>query len=334
MKQERLYFIDFMRVMAVLSIFVYHYTMTVQQYGYTPHFDRLIGESATFGVSFFIIISGVVLKRGNKNFNLYSFYKKRAKAIYPSFWVAYAAFSIYAFVKYNAISLHPEISSIITTISGFDGWTIWMGPNSYLVGEWFIGFILLIYLICPVFIIYSDRFPILCLLSSLSISSLSYYFNSEFSSVVPFMNPNPMWNPTTRLFEFVAGIILINKIVVDKKHVREFFVISCVVVSIYVFSGIKISNSFECIPLFISVFILMSLAYEKIRTDAMCKFFGGLSIYTFMVFLTHHRMLYELSSTNTLNLHGVFQFVFGLVACMLLCLAISHFLNKVVSKLK
>lgn len=334
MNGKRINSIDFLRVISILSIFIYHYSCTVQAYGYNPDYFMIIGEMATFGVSFFIIISGAVLNNRNDKFNIIQFYKKRIKGIYPSFWVAYTAFSLYAFFKYNAISLSDEIGKFIMTITGFDGWLIWMGPNSYLVGEWFIGFILILYAITPIIAISSKKYPYLCMMASFVISAISFYMHDKLIEFIPFMNPNPMWNPTTRLFEFVCGAILINKIINGNVNRLVFEILSIIVIILYVASGVKISNTFICIPLFISSFVLISLLYERFKNEYSCRLFTFLSGYSFMIFLTHHRMMFEISSSNTLNLHGIFQFMFGLFSCLTLCFIISHYLNKIVALFK
>ena len=97
------------------------------------------------GVSLFILVSGAAQCISYERCSdLKTYYKKRWWSIFPSFYMAY-------FVCYL---------SFLWTITGLDGYASLFGIQShYLVGEWFIGMILVLYIVFPVLYALVKRYP-------------------------------------------------------------------------------------------------------------------------------------------------------------------------------
>lgn len=148
-----------MRAVALLSILIIHFNATVTGYFTLPHklfasvlpFGIYLGD---FGSSLFFIVSGAALALTvPETQNPIAFYKKRIKAIYPLFWLAWVVcFSIRFLTKpgYYSAAKSP---TLILTILGLDNFAVaagWVGMDFACVGEWFLGSILFLYLLFPV----------------------------------------------------------------------------------------------------------------------------------------------------------------------------------------
>lgn len=144
--------------MALVSILIIHFNATVTGYFTLPHklfasvlpFGIYLGD---FGSSLFFIVSGAALALTVPETQSPAvFYKKRAKAIYPLFWLAWAVcFSVRFLTKpgYYAAAKSP---TFLLTVLGLDNFAVaagWVGMDFACVGEWFLGSILFLYLLFP-----------------------------------------------------------------------------------------------------------------------------------------------------------------------------------------
>lgn len=164
LKASRILELDFVRVLAMFWVVTYHfgidYSRTsetvsrplVNFFYDTPNFD--FGNVA---VTMFLLLSGALLygKYGRTPAeNLGSFYKKRALSIYPPFWIA-NLFVVVALARHWLSDGTPFFAGnplkLLLTVVGFDGYTRLYGlENYYFCGEWFVGAIVLLYLLFPV----------------------------------------------------------------------------------------------------------------------------------------------------------------------------------------
>jgi len=117
--------------------------------GYT-NTDIIPPYLGTFGLSLFVFLSGYSININNKRFtnhkDFFRFYKKRIKRIYPLYILAILIF----FVLYQIVgqSMQYDLSWWIIQLSGLE---ILLSPQytTPILTLWFIGMILLFYLIYP-----------------------------------------------------------------------------------------------------------------------------------------------------------------------------------------
>ena len=95
-RKERVFYLDFVRVIAFLLIIIFHFNISVgvRNLGNITILvnDFANGNLAHIGVPLFFIISGIALSITIKDgsFKCFEFYKKRFFSIYPMFWLGYA----------------------------------------------------------------------------------------------------------------------------------------------------------------------------------------------------------------------------------------------------
>lgn len=86
----------------------------------------------------------------NEHFSIKEFFKKRVISLYPMFWIAYFNAFLYFFYINGSINHSVPKESLILTMLGMDGYLLYKIPNFYILGEWFLGCIILIYILFPI----------------------------------------------------------------------------------------------------------------------------------------------------------------------------------------
>ena len=149
MKKERIKGINFERMLLALSIIAYHYYIDSSSTILSLN-TLYIGRIAT--TSFFVI-SGAMLFYNHENVHdIADYYRKRFKAIFPAFWIAY--FLEYMRVAVNARSIlwtDAPKWRFLFSIFGLDGFfhSTFEEHDFYILGEWFLGAIIIIYIVYP-----------------------------------------------------------------------------------------------------------------------------------------------------------------------------------------
>lgn len=168
MKKPRLFYLDLIRTVALISILIIHFNASVTGYFTLPHklftstlpFGIYLGD---FGSTLFFIVSGASLcYTAPERFEAKNFYKKRIRAVYPMFWLAWLLCFSIRFVTRPGYYAGAKTITLILTVLGLDNFAVaagWVGQDFACVGEWFLGSILFLYLLFPVLLYGYRRRP-------------------------------------------------------------------------------------------------------------------------------------------------------------------------------
>ncbi|MCP1110128.1 acyltransferase family protein [Ohessyouella blattaphilus] len=157
MKKERVFYLDFIRAVAAISIIITHYNARFLYMDPVPYKKMIITSEiggvyiGAWGVSLFFIISGAALMYVYQDaIDLKVFYKKRFLNIYPMFWLAYFVALLLLFVLNRGI-VFPDVPKyrFLFTLIGIDGWLSQIMGTFYILGEWFLGVIIMLYIFFP-----------------------------------------------------------------------------------------------------------------------------------------------------------------------------------------
>jgi peptidoglycan/LPS O-acetylase OafA/YrhL len=152
-KQKRLLELDMLRALAIIMIVIGH----TAYYVTTPLLHDVIGGPypylSIFGLSLFFFVSGFVLCYTHDGIEttaeLLAFWKKRIIRIYPLYWLA--------LISFFALGTEIDLSSsgMLIQLSGLQSLLAprFINPDSVI---WFVGVILIFYLIYPL-IVYLSR---------------------------------------------------------------------------------------------------------------------------------------------------------------------------------
>ncbi len=226
---KRLYNLDYLRGLAALGIFCYHYfTWTFGK----SHSNMFLGRIGVYGVSIFYILSGLTLylvyhsKITNSRTDVLDFFKKRIFRIFPLLW--------FAIISSALISGEwPGFLKLCNNLIGLFGFTDWDG---YLAtGAWSIGNELVFYTFFPLLIysIYKSRY----LFIFLSILLFLIYIFFAFQVFNPNMALIDQWrnyvNPLNQIFLFLGGILI--GYVFEKIEINKYLVIAVFLIGICLF---------------------------------------------------------------------------------------------------
>ena len=158
--------VNLARIVGAIGIIVFHYGC--HNGILSPYLCSYANDSwGRVLVAVFLAISGACLARTYaSDFEWKHYFGRRWKAIYPMFYLCYLFFFVEA-----AISVGTWWKSgipyyrFVYTLLGIDGYIAPLQPNFSLVGDWFLGPIIICYLL----------FPALLLLLILSINGLTWY---------------------------------------------------------------------------------------------------------------------------------------------------------------
>lgn len=211
--EKRIRELDVLRVVAMLFVITYHFGCEYAAAGIpffnlfylTPNYD--FGNIA---VTIFIALSGGLLyKKYGAVQEIKPFYLKRAKAIYPPFWILslYIPLSmIRHLVASGSAFFAGNPFSLLLTVVGFDGYFKIFGFNTYaFCGDWFVGAIILLYLLYPLLACLYQKRPATAIAVLALLYALQYLIPAEYDDLFNAL-------PATLALKFCIGFILIENL--------------------------------------------------------------------------------------------------------------------------
>lgn len=220
MKNNDLSF-NFIRAVCALGIIIYHFSCHLPVNLYRPLFFRTNFSWGACFVTVFFILSGLLIYRNNKSISsLKTFYLKRIKSIFPAFYIAFFCFFALNVVKHGEFFYNGNPKSLILSFIGMDGYFLYKVQNYYILGEWFLGAIILLYLIYPFLLKVFNRFPILTFLVTTGLFVFAIYYTGF---EIPIY-----YNLFTCLFGFAFGMIMERY----ELYKKAWLLVPCVALSI------------------------------------------------------------------------------------------------------
>ena len=341
-KKERVVSFDLVRVFSCLCVIIVHFNASISgmEDGIFLHPNSIIPNFylggriylGGIGTSLFFMLSGATLMMTYREGNLRRFYKKRFLNIYPMFWLAYVLITVIDYLCYRGMS-GGSLGLLLFSFIGLDGHLTCLGlipPDFYKIGEWFLGTILLLYLIFPLLHYCLDRKPLLSFLGALLIYGSYMYcaqvFGWQSNGTEFFM----------RIPEMMLGMLFVKYDL--RRKPKHLLVIAGVFAALTyllrdILSLLSLSTSF-CIP----IFVLLVLVGEKIKCSPVKKLLIGFSGLSYPIFLVHHWLIEKILvgfPLSCLSRRDIALLFFIYIASVLL---ISHLLtvwtDKILASLK
>ena len=331
-KKPRLFYLDWIRAIAAILIVVTHFNnpyLEPMRFFVNRPFGIYIGG---LGVSLFLIISGAALMYNygdRESLDLRTFYTKRAKTLYPMFWVAFIVANILLFIRNNGYIFVPRHKiTAIFSLFGMDGYAAAFGVGTfYVLGEWFLGFIILFYIVFPLLRVGVNKMPIatLCIVLALYAATVAFFTFYQIPRV-----PSDILL-TTRLPELVFGMIFVKFI---KKVPHWLAAISFVILAAQQLTHI-LKDNIAVTVVGIFAFLLLSYIGELVKSfkplSACTKF---ISAYSYPIFLVHHVLIMQVFTViypvwlNRWQAYGLLIAEF--VVILVLSVILKRFTNLIV----
>lgn len=300
--KERLIYLDIIRIFACLCVLVIHFNACVSGYDIFVNFhypnhlvpNYYFGVSlGNIGVGLFFILSGAGLQYANgvislKFKDLITFFKKRFLSLYPAFWITFTFFTLFSFL-YNLGMPKIKLGYFLASIFGLDAYlgTLTHNPKyfaTYQCGEWFLGCILLIYLIFPLLSYFFNKFP----KTTSAIAVMGYVILCHF-------HINEIWF-FMQIPYLILGMIFI-------KYFRtalslKLWIPTILAICVKIFFGTHLTSLTNAIILCWFIFLLITLLVELfnkrsdyLKQESVAKFIGYVGVLTYPMFLFHHKLI-------------------------------------------
>ncbi|MBR3223447.1 MAG: acyltransferase [Kiritimatiellae bacterium] len=299
--EKRVISFDILRTTAFVGVLIQHsYACFTRQFGLKEWMHGyMLGR---FGVSLFIILSGASLALGSLKSGYFTFLRKRAASILPFYWVAYVVVGAFLFMIFGRICMRGDIPKILMTVFALDGYIPIKG-RYYLIGEWFTGFILIMYLLAPVvhWSILRTRGLILPLYFVISVLAVNY--TPVLSQSVVIWHSHANFNVLSRILEFALGIFFTLYVLRRRKLHALLAAIGGGYIIVFTALGHDVLEftttgflSIFCIFLILTYLLSFVPLAESQRS--IISFFAK---YSFMAFLFHHQVLFVMKEKLTLR---------------------------------
>lgn len=331
MKKERVKCLDFVRAISMFIIVIFHFNCTLAPHnvynGNIPIFfyDYINGNAGQLGVSLFFILSGASLMYNYQDsINIKEYFYKRWKGIFPMFYIAWIIGFIFYFVRYRTVNpfLVPrEPWTIILTILGMDGYFADVIPNYYILGEWFLGCIILLYVLFPILLWIYKKIGIdkLLLISVIFYIMIVYLYNESIFSVDKLF--------LTRILDIVFGMFFIIKL----KKIKIYQVLLALIFIFIVFNYyIPINQMYKISLSGMALFIILGYIGQKLNGKIM-SIFQWFSSYSYSIFLVHHIVIDQVCTYFDGENYDYMStlLVFGVtLLSILICAVLLQKLNK------
>lgn len=333
--KKRIYSLDVIRAFATFLIFTFHFNMgtndNIRQIYNTSYFFRNI-DLGSLGVSIFFILSGCsLLYNDHENFSITKYYKKRFLSIFPLFYMAYllCRFIHGVFVPHSYANI--PLKYLILTLLGMDGFLSYKYPTFYITGEWFLGCIIILYLIYPLLRMLIKKIPIISFIGFLIIHIL---VNAFYCFEIP-----QIWNPLVRISEFVFGMYFAQFVlpVFDsyKNNHKNNVLYFILIILTGVFAFILLTCNYDSLMLphmtvvllcGACVFMFLFLLGDLLTFKPLRFLNEHLSKYSFAIFLVHHPIeqllashfaYMEMSYMHLISIYLMYVLIIGLLGVFL-----------------
>lgn len=297
-RRPRLFYLDFIRAIAAVLIVITHFNNPFMLphpiFMYEP-FGIYVGG---LGVSLFLIISGAALMYnhgGAEKLDLKSFYWKRFKALYPMFWIAFIVANAFLFLRARG-NPYPEVpkKNIIFSVLGIDGMVANTSiPTFYTLGEWFLGFIVIFYIVFPLLRWGVRNHPIPSLVVILTLYAATLLIDFSLDGL-----PKAMLL-TTRLPELAFGMYFTQYIKNIPWPVALISLAFLVVQEIHPLLVDDLGTTFVGIAAFmLLVYVSHFVDYQPVKVPV-----KSISRYSYPIFLVHHVVIIQIFNlVNPANL--------------------------------
>ncbi|MBQ9607137.1 MAG: acyltransferase [Lachnospiraceae bacterium] len=347
--RERRNEFDLIRAVSTVWIVLFHYSYSFVQYAVGgEHIYVMMHANGTWGalfVSLFFMLSGASLyyNWGGRlssfkgTGGVLEFYKKRWLAIFPMFYIAWFVCYIMYVISFNWLwGWGGPYYKLLLTFFGVDGYFMYRGMDYYTVGEWFLGAIIMLYVLYPLLQWCMKKIPVIAtiVITVLFGLNVARRLIPAFAVYNAWIQISDNINIITCLMSFWTGMLLIKA---DRKLADKVFVIPAVIIGLLIMLLPLPVSTLILTPIlavcFYIVLMSISVSLDKHRRKWNLKIYdktvGFFSKYSFAIFLVHHVTVQKMMSIFTGR-----EFTYPLsILYFLLCLAVISCLAVLLTKI-
>lgn len=293
MKKERILGFDFIRAVSALLIILYH---VIRQFEIIPGWDHFplssLGPNGDWGhfsvVALFFMLSAASLLHNYPELqkkDLKSFYWKRWKSIFPAFYLVWIVCFVSTAIKNGVITWGGQPYLILLSVIGEDGYAQYLGlqHDYYLIGEWFLGVIIILYVLYPLLLFLYRR---LFWIATIGIFAVFFLMYKE-----TFL---------TYIFSFWCGFLYLRcrDVLQKRKWIGLLSLGLALFFFLFPFPVLFAVQSTTLAGVFFFVFLDM-IAPFVLKLKPLRAFFLYTSGLSYELFLVHHHLIFSISGYLT-----------------------------------
>lgn len=272
--------LNFIRAFSALGIVIYHYSCHVKYREFLPFFEYANDGWGNILVTVFFMLSGLLLYLNHSKLSsLKEFYFKRWKSIFPTFYLAYGFFFIINAIQQGRGLFSKGKINLLLSVLGLDGYFSYTVKTYYILGEWFLGALIILYFLFPLILRLTKKYEIQVLLTLLLVFLLLP--SMHFFNILPFRNI------LSCLFSFYFGMV-VGKYKLFYSGSAQ--LIASVIFLIMYF--VPLPPYFHWIASHVTgmafFFVLFGIGTYIMRVKCFSRFFNEISSISYEIFLLQH----------------------------------------------
>jgi len=327
--------LDFVRAVSAIGIIVCHFGGELYNYRIESELRLLYtynnGGWGWLLVTVFFVLSGSVLRIQYASLNandVFNFYKKRWISIFPAFYILWLFLHIQKASVNGSLLYNGNSVTLLFTLFGVDGYLSYKIPNYALIGEWFLGAIVIIYLIYPFLLkIYNTNKWLLGVALIIALE-IEIRYNLSIST-------GPFRNITSCVLSFYLGMLYIDYRNSLYKYLEWTLVVSAIMCLLFFCAGsaIPISAVWQVHILgFFFFLILCFIGYQVMNIKMVSRIMRWLSKISYHIFLVQHVAINEILGIFRGRIFGVGMYIVILAVTIVWTIILSYVLLMVTAE--
>ena len=301
---------DMVRSICTIGIVLYHFSFNFIEYGISGehfYFDVFTnGDWGNMFVAIFFMLSGALLWYNYEDrFEIKSFYLKRWLSIFPMFYLAWIPAYIAKCHENGSLWWAGSRLKFLYTLFGMDGYMMQLDPNKphflfnyYTLGEWFLGAILMLYILFPLFrLIFreNEKFGLWPRYIFTILLFVAFCVNLKYN----WWDMPAGKNMITCCMQFWAGMLLMEyygKCSSDRIK-KAGFLAALVLAAVFIFLPLPVKPEVVMVSLLCGAalfIVLLWMGEYLMKYRAVSLPVEFISRYSFGMFLLHHVLIYAI----------------------------------------
>ncbi len=279
--RERIDECNFVKAVSAIGIVIFHFAIET---GTTALLPGRYAWGSVFVTVFFMVSGALLYHNYGRPADCKLFYYKRWKSLMPDFYIAFLGMYAVQVIKHRSLFYNGRPASLLLTLIGMDGYLYDVIPNYYILGEWFLGAIIILYILYPLLAYLIDRNQFLTLMALLILYAGTFFMTSsllsDFRSV-----------PSCALSFAFGMMIARSKLYRERRLLVPAFIVFTAGNFLFPEGEFNLSSHVEGAALFFVLFILGGWVLKSRQAKKAVDFVSGIS---YDIFLVHHVMLMQI----------------------------------------
>lgn len=289
MKKPMIPAVSFIKAISALGVVSCHFFTRMANMDTYLILNYLNGSWGDAFVQVFLIVSGFLLHyHYQDNLELKNYAVKRWRGIFPMFYIAYLYFMYGKVCDWRSVFYYGNPWAYLLTLTGMDGYTMARLPSYYIIGEWFLGAIIILYILYPL------------LRKAFQKSAVGTFAFTAVLYLVfydrPITNAYGLWTISSCLVSFALGMLIreYREVFIGKRSVAAAVAVVILLVTVFIPSGRNLSTHLMGAALFVILYNAGGKIMGFRPAGAVFQLLGDLS---YPIYLLHNQIVPRIAAS-------------------------------------